>query len=323
MEQESYQFKGFASLMLFGEYAVLAGYEAVVKALPLGISATLKKRSDEKIHISSDRFGEFSFTISDLSKLATNKEYFPKWSSFLVESFCYFFQKFSFSNGFDITITSEFSDQLGFGSSSAVTVAAVGALYQFFLGKIDKNAIFEIAYHVVKKAQNGKGSGADVAASVFGGLISYQLLFSKKQVAQIELLPEFFSITVLYSGSKAKTPKAIDKINALKENKRKLIYQQIGEYSQKAIVAIKEKNSQELGKIANISQNFLVELGASTPILDELVRSLQKDQRIFGAKISGAGFGDCVYGIGELPQNTFPRNEAENKLGIKQFVWSL
>lgn len=40
---------------------------------------------------------------------------------------------------------------------------------------------------------------------------------------------------------------------------------------------------------------------------------------VISAKISGAGFGDCIIAVGELAPNIFPQNRREKKLGIRQF----
>jgi mevalonate kinase len=39
-------------------------------------------------------------------------------------------------------------------------------------------------------------------------------------------------------------------------------------------------------------------MGVNTPELEAIVCALQTEPEIFGAKISGAGLGDCAVGIG-------------------------
>ncbi|MGE5185056.1 MAG: hypothetical protein ACM31C_23470 [Acidobacteriota bacterium] len=64
----------------------------------------------------------------------------------------------------------EGAQKLGLGSSAAVTVAATALA----LGSVDDRArVFDIASAAHLRAQGGVGSGADVAASVYGGAISY------------------------------------------------------------------------------------------------------------------------------------------------------
>lgn len=65
--------------------------------------------------------------------------------------------------------------KLGLGSSAAAAAAAVGAMLSAAgddLGQSNALA-FKLAYLAHRSAQGGRGSGADVAAAVFGGLIRY------------------------------------------------------------------------------------------------------------------------------------------------------
>jgi mevalonate kinase len=77
------------------------------------------------------------------------------------------------SSGLTIEVTSEFSDQIGFGSSAAVTVATVAALRRFDGLPTDPRTILEAARAIIRSVQ-GRGSGADVAASVYGGMVLYR-----------------------------------------------------------------------------------------------------------------------------------------------------
>lgn len=68
--------------------------------------------------------------------------------------------------------------KLGMGSSAAVTVALVGAAVAAS-GRDPATCrpeIFAHAHQGHRAAQGGRGSGADVAASVFGGLVGYRWL---------------------------------------------------------------------------------------------------------------------------------------------------
>ena len=49
----------------------------------------------------------------------------------------------------------------------------------------------------------------------------------------------------------------------------------------------------KLGKLMNRNQELLKELGVSTRLIDRLIKSALK-AGAFGAKLSGAGGGDCI-----------------------------
>jgi mevalonate kinase len=65
--------------------------------------------------------------------------------------------------------------KLGLGSSAAVAVVAVGALLDAAGRDVDGNhaLAFTLADRAHRAAQGGRGSGGDVAAAVFGGVIGY------------------------------------------------------------------------------------------------------------------------------------------------------
>src|SRR5699024_5424600 len=78
---------------------------------------------------------------------------------------------------FSLSIRSELDDasgiKYGLGSSAAVVTAVVSAIMvRFNQKKLDKDTIFKLAAIAHVKIQ-GSGSGADVAASIYGGILKY------------------------------------------------------------------------------------------------------------------------------------------------------
>ena len=74
--------------------------------------------------------------------------------------------------------TAGFSEQgvkLGFGSSAAAAVAAAGAVLEYGGVSLasNKELLFSVAEAAHRSAQGGVGSGADVAASVYGGFVRF------------------------------------------------------------------------------------------------------------------------------------------------------
>lgn len=63
--------------------------------------------------------------------------------------------------------------KLGLGSSAAVAAALTAALCEASGLSLNRDDTFGLALAAHRSAQGGAGSGADVAASVYGGLISY------------------------------------------------------------------------------------------------------------------------------------------------------
>jgi mevalonate kinase len=287
------------SLMLFGEHAVLRGKQAVVAAINHYIHVELAPRSDRNIRIVSSEFGEHNITLDEfiITKpydyvLTAIKQYLNKINS-----------------GFLLRIKSDFPADIGFGSSAAVTVATLGVLAIWLQGKApDLMKLYKQAASVVCFV-HGVGSGADVAASVFGGVIAY-----KTKPLRIQRLNADLPLFAVYSGWKIPTFKVI----AAVEKKRAQfptifaeLYVAIERCTKAAIVAIKKNDLARLGMLMNIHQGLQDALGVNNATLAKLIFALRATPNIYGAKISGAGMGDCVIGLGKI----MPR-----KLGKKQIV---
>lgn len=286
MASKSYKASAPGSLMLFGEHAVLHGSQAIVYAIDKHITVTLLSRSDRIIHIKAAKFGEHKFKISNFAVkppfqfvLTAIAKYLPNLPS-----------------GFDLLIKSEFAENIGLGSSAAVTVATLKVLQEWLKLVSKPMQLVKEAREIVQKVQ-GVGSGADVAASVFGGVIVY-----KMNPLKIKRLTNKPPLTVVYSGKKTPTAEVIHKVAALQKRHPQLfaaLYQLINQCVTKAISAINSQNWPKLGGIMNIHQGLQDAMGVNNEALAALIFNLRQDSHIYGAKISGSGLGDCVIGLGQ------------------------
>jgi len=274
------------SLILMGEYAVLAGYPALVAAIDQTLTVKLTPRTDGQLEIYSE-LGHLTMPIDQLTIQAP---------------FDYVLTTLKNQNdlglGFTLDITSDFKSTLGLGSSAAVTVALLLAFYRWQEKSFTPEMLYHEALSVIREVQGG-GSGADVAASVFGGIFCYET-----EPFSITPLPAWPDITVIYSGKKTTTTAALARLKQASKEKDAIIHA-LGKLSVEAKTATQAKEWKVLGKYMNAAQEKLVTLGVSTPAIDEIVKRLQETSSIYGAKISGAGLGDCVIGLGTL-QNPPP-----------------
>ena len=305
MEQKLYKASAPGSIMLLGEHAVLRYNEAIVCAIDQRISVTVEPQNNMQLIINSEGFQELITTIDNI-RIQSPYEY-------VLAALLYFKQQLT--TGLKIKIISSFSAAIGFGSSAAVTVAMVAVIEKYLYLSLTKQEIFNIAKQIMLNVQ-GNGSGADLAASVYGGVIHYT-----NEPFAVAALPIIDNITAVYSGAKLATKKVLDIVEQENAKVPKLydnIFQGITLCVQQAIVAIKNKDWTMLGKLFSIHQGFMASLGVSSFILEELIWQL-KEAGCLGAKISGSGLGDCVIGLGQLSENYFPINNRQDKLGVKQF----
>jgi phosphomevalonate kinase len=103
--------------------------------------------------------------------------------------------------------------KLGLGSSAALTVALLAALWRVgspVPGRVlARENLFREAFDSHRRAQKGAGSGADVAASVYGGIVRYEMgkgRASGPAIMRAPDLPRGVSLAVVWSGKPASTP---------------------------------------------------------------------------------------------------------------------
>jgi mevalonate kinase len=276
--------------MILGEYAVLHGHPALVAAIDRRLVVSLNPRTDKKIEIFS-ALGNYATTIDKI-------EIIPPFSFILAA-----LQKFNLVTGCTLTIEADFSDQLGFASSAAVTVSTMAVLMSWLDIPYSSEDLILQSRDIVRKVQ-GFGSGADVAACVLGGFVSYRAEhFLAERLA-------YYPLTVLYSGAKTKTRDAVqfvkNKFSSYPSVLTK-IYHAIGETAAAGISAVKNEDWKSLGNVMNIHQGLHEALGVNTQELQHAIQLLRTDPQILGAKISGSGLGDCVIGLGAGLNDSYPR----------------
>lgn len=277
------------SFMLLGEYAVLYGKPALLCAVDKRISVTLTPRLDKKIEIYSSTHGCFSTSITQIQ--------IEKPFQFVLGALKQYCNQLK--QGCDIHIETEFSDKVGLGSSAAVTVATLAALATWLDKDVSPITLVRHGRQVVRDVQ-GVGSGADIAASVYGGIISYSA-----QPLRVEKFNITYPLTALYAGFKTPTVDAINHVQryfAAYPNLFRDICHCIGQCATEGIDFVRKADWKKLGDIMNTQQGLLESLGVGLPLLRELIDKLREQENIIGAKISGSGLGDCVIGLGELPE---------------------
>ena len=270
--------------MLLGEHAVLHGQHALVCALDKRITVTLTPRDDQQVIITSQH-GQFA---TQLSHITLTKPF-----QFVLGALQHY--RAYLKTGCDVVIESGFSDQIGFGSSAAVTVAMVAVIRSWLSRSVAQTTLLREARTVVRSVQ-GLGSGADVAASVYGGVVAY-----RAQPLQVENFSHVHPITVIYSGYKTPTVDVVKRVQQAFISHPELlqqIYISIGACTTRAIQLLREQNLAACGEMMNIQQGMMEALGVSTPFLNAIITTLRQQPGMSGAKISGSGLGDCIIGWG-------------------------
>ena len=277
-------------LMLFGEHAVIYQKPCIVISIEHRITVSLERRSDNKIILTAP---ELDIENKNISKL--EKAHFKK-VSFLLTAIRNFFKKYNVKSGLNVETKSEFSDKIGLGSSSAVVVSAVKALSELFSIKLDKKEIFDLSYKAVLDVQ-GLGSGFDVAAAVYGGILFFKTGGKIIKPIDIKSTP----LVIGYTGIKADTPTLVKVVAEKLRQEPKIIndvFNEIEKIVNLAKIEIENKDWKKVGHFMNLNQDLLRNLDVNSKELENLIKA-SLDAGAYGAKLSGAGGGDCMIAIAD------------------------
>lgn len=294
-------------LMLFGEHAVVYNRPCLVAAVDQRMIVQLKKRKDKKIILNVPQLGlkGYLFSVDDL------KKHHPKESQFVLRAIFNFFKKYQIENGLEIETKSEFSSQFGLGSSSAVVVSTLAGLANLLEIKMKKKELFDLAYKTVLDIQ-GAGSGFDIAVAIFGGILYFVTGGKIIKPLKIKEIP----LIIGYTGIKADTKTLINTVAQKMKNqptKINRIFDEIAKIVNQAKKELESFNFEKVGHLMNLNQDLLRKLGVSSTKLENLIEAALR-AGAFGAKLSGAGGGDCMIAIAN--KNNFNNiNKAIEKAG--------
>jgi mevalonate kinase len=279
-------------LMLFGEHAVVHKHPCLVTAVDLRVQVSLEKTNDQSLLINTPHLNAEGRSISIPFDELFNDDLNTPNVKFILASIKNAFSKFNIRQGIRIR-TSGPVNSYGLGSSSAVTVATIFAFLTLFDIPFNNKLLFDLSYASVLDVQK-LGSGFDVASAIYGNTIFFQT----KQDPEV-LKTDYLPLVIGYSGAKVST---IDLVQEVEQKRNEipeiidLIYETIGKITKRARTAILNNDWKTIGKLANINQGLLDSLGVNTPRLNEPILAA-RSSGAFGAKLSGAGGGDCMFAI--------------------------
>lgn len=197
--------------------------------------------------------------------------------------------------------------KLGLGSSAALTVSLSAALIALAGEKDFRDAevredLFAKALSCHRRAQGNLGSGIDVAASTFGGMLRFQPPGDRSStlpwIEEIEL-PAGLFLLVVYSGWPASTRKLVEQVRRYQARDSQGYRRIIDEMSEQAFDAAHLLMGQEVGDFLDLIPAYcraMQRLGdaSDAPIVSEEHLKLRAIAEECGAayKPSGAGGGD-------------------------------
>ncbi|MCA9495278.1 MAG: hypothetical protein KC621_35360 [Myxococcales bacterium] len=256
-------------VVLLGEYAVLDGAPALVAAVDRGVSCEVLPAET----LSWRTPGDDRFVSAALVGAPPATYVFADWNPV------------------------DADDKPGLGGSAAATVAATAAASRWRGEALSAAELFARAV-TVHRAVQGSGSGIDVAASAFGGVLRFQG-GSVTPVAPV-------TPAVVYTGRSASTGPRVQRYLALPDRRTFV------DRSTELVALFEERPVEATREAASLLRSMSDRAGIAywTDAIDALARLAERHGG--AAKPSGAGGGDVVVGFFEDPaeQSAFLQDAA-------------
>ena len=257
--------KAHSKIIWMGEHSVVYGYPAI--AIPLqGIEVECHiYPAEEKIHF------DFYDTLSTAVYAALD-----------------------YLNRTDIPISyairSEIPQKRGMGSSAAVSIAAIRAVFDYFEQSIDMDTL-EILVNKAEIIAHSNPSGLDAKTCLSDKAITF---IRNIGFSTLDLDLEAYLI-IADTGIYGNTREAVEKVAQAEETNLPHLAV-LGDLTEIVQKAIQDKDIQKIGHMMTKAHAHLQAIGVSIDVSNQLVK-LSLENGALGAKMSGGGLGGCIIAL--------------------------
>jgi mevalonate kinase len=198
-----------------------------------------------------------------------------------------------------LRVTSSIPVASGLGSGAAVSVALIRA-YSAFLGQpLPDERVSALAFEI-EKLHHGTPSGIDNTVITFARPVYFQ---RKPGGSSIETfnVPQPFQIVIGDTGVYSPTVVSVGAVRQAWQTdteRYEHLFDEIGNISRAARKTIETGNPSGLGSLMDENQDFLRQIGVSSPELERLIKAA-KSAGALGAKLSGGGQGGNMIALVE------------------------
>jgi mevalonate kinase len=279
--------------ILFGEHAVVYGEPAIAGAVNKRAIIKLREAQNDVSIFKSDDL-KFEAELDTIAKKYTLRKGKPGIIKYILE----ILSKFHDHSPIEVDLSLNIPIGSGLGSSAAVTVAALTALFKYHGKRFDKSFVAKKA-HEIENSVQGIASPLDTKVSTFGGLI---YLSRDKKISKFNTNLRS-SFVIGYTSKRGNTGRMVKSVKSLKRRNPTIIgpiIKTIGEVTDIAKESIANQKEYKLGELMNINQGLLDSLGVNTNELSRMVY-LARRAGATGSKITGAGGGGSI--IACCPKN--------------------
>ena len=184
-------------------------------------------------------------------------------------------------------VNSMVPEKRGMGSSAAVSIAAIRAVFDYFEEALDHETL-EILANRAEMIAHMNPSGLDAKTCLSDVAIKF---IRNVGFSEIEL-DLGAHLLIADTGIHGHTREAIKKLESLGQEALPLL-QELGNLTKIVEKAIHLKDLLTMGQAMTRAHGKLAQLGVSCQLSDDLVE-LALENGVLGAKMSGGGLGGCV-----------------------------
>ena len=214
-------------------------------------------------------------------------------------------------------IDSAIPEKRGMGSSAAISIAAIRAVFDYYQVELPHH-VLEILVNRAEMIAHMNPSGLDAKTCLSNRPICFI-----KNVGFTELNMDLSAYLVIAdTGVYGHTREAIQVVQSKGKDALPFLHA-LGELTQRAEDAIRQKDAEKLGQILSQAHLHLKEIGVSSPEADSLVETALSHGAL-GAKMSGGGLGGCIIAlVANLDQAQELAKRLEEKGAVQTWIESL
>lgn len=231
----------------------------------------------------------------------------------------------------DVSALYEGASKLGLGSSAAALVAGIGVRLAEAGDDLSAPDVRETIFaraRAAHAAAQGGGSGVDIAASVYGGVLEYRLKGEQASLAPVDL-PQDLHVSAFFSGVSARTSELRARVDALRDGSPNIYagcMDPLKDAAERAAAAVRGGDGKAFLSACLDTAHGLEALGraADAPIVRESAKELLVLAVHEGAVFfpSGAGGGDVFVLVGVTPPSE-PFKAASERLAWKSVAFGI
>ncbi|MEM7083285.1 MAG: hydroxymethylglutaryl-CoA reductase, degradative [Pseudomonadota bacterium] len=276
---------GHGKIILLGEHSVVYGRHALALPVPLAIRARVKP-GDDGVRLSIPNWGVDYYLEKDPDK----RRSYEKPAALILERLGLADEDMT------LEVSPTVPRAMGLGGSSAIAVAIIRALSDYYQLALSDERINTLAFESEKIA-HGKPSGVDNTVATFGTPMLFRR-GSPPSVQSVEIGSPM-TIVVGMTGVESLTATTVRRVEEAWQSqpeRYERMFDEMDALAREGAEALTAGDWHTLGALMNVCQGYLNGLQVSCVELEELIQ-IARDHGALGAKLTGGGGGGAMIAL--------------------------